>query len=206
MDELFLYELFKNILTASKTIAGRFVVAEGYGNDLNSNSFDNIITDALGQLSTPQKYPVAILLPPIELVANRGIGWSRFKLRMFFLSTTYNSGANEIMGISVGTNTSTHEIKHTWKDMRQCAGEFRDVLNALVRERELVSYLREAEDATDMYERVSLMNNDRVSGVSLSFEMDLFRGCLAPYEFNDYQIDDLQEIIIPTIDSHQYHL
>jgi hypothetical protein len=194
MNELFLYQLFQNILAKSNVIAGRFVVAEGYGNDLNANAYDNAIIDALGQLATPQKYPVAILLPPVEIVSDRGTGWCRFKLRMFFLSTTYNDGASAIAGIAANTNTSSESINHVWNKMRNCAGDFRTVFNTLVRMRGLINSIREADEAADVYERYSMMNNDRVSGVCLSFELDLFRGCAVPA---DYPADATAQIALP---------
>jgi hypothetical protein len=200
MNEIYLYELFRSILSASKVIAGRFVVAEGYGNDLNTNSFDNHIIDALGGISSPQKYPAAVLMPPVELVDDRDSNWSRFELKMFFLTTTYNSGLASIKGIAGDTNTSKHQILDDWKDMRECAGSFRRIFNELVREHNLSGVVRESQKATDVYERYSMMNNDRLSGVCLSFEVALFTGC---NEEEDYPADAVQTIALPAANFNQ---
>ena len=71
MNEIILYNLFKEIIKNSYTLQGRFLMAEGYGNDLNNGNFDDVIKDALGGLQPQQiKYPLAILMPPFEQIRN----------------------------------------------------------------------------------------------------------------------------------------
>lgn len=202
MNELYLYELFRNILAQSTVMDGRLVIAEGYGNDLNANSFDNYITDALGGITTPRKYPAAVLCPPQETVKDRDLGWSVFHLRMYFLTTTYHDGLADIKGIAGDTNTSTHQIMHDWKDMRECAGNFRQILNKLVLARTLSQLIREVQNSPDVYERYSLMNNDRVSGVCMSFDMQLFTGCAISSE---YPSTAAQDVLLPSTNIHPLH-
>lgn len=199
-NELFLYALFKNILSKSYVIDGRFIVAEGYGNDLNANNLDDVIKDALGGITTVKKYPLAVMMPPIDIVNDYDKGWIDFKCRMFFLTPSYNNGDSSIKSIDKSTNTSAHSIQFDWKDMRECSGDFRKVFKKLVSCRNLTNIIRDKQ-TPDITRRFSLMNNDRLSGVELEFEVSLFGGC----EISDYDDLAIDQIIIPDFDVHLIH-
>lgn len=198
MDELFLYQLFLNILKKSTVIEGRFHVSKGYGNDLNANNFDEVIKDALSTITTARKYPVAILFPPVEAIGDYNKGWSSFKLKMFFVTTSFYDGFGDIKAINNFNNTSDHPITYDWKDMRECAGNFRVIFDKLTRNRSLLGIIRNGQKGNDIVERFSLSNNDRISGVSISFEVELFMPC----SLTDYSDNDISLIEIPSQNIH----
>jgi len=187
MDELNLYRLFKELIKQDPVLQGRFFVAEGYGNDLNANNFENVIKDALGSITDVKKYPVAILLPPTEMIS-KGYdwGWSQFRLKMYFLTTTYYQDGSDIKFQNTGNNTSESPIKLDWRDMRDVAGLFRINFNDFTR-KYTQQAIRENQKVFDHYERVSNMGNDRLSGVSVQFDVDLFIGGVVP----NYNIADI---------------
>lgn len=199
-NELFLYALFKNILTKSTVIEGRFMVAEGYGNDLNANNLDDVIKDALGGITTVKKYPIAVMMPPVDIVDDYDKGWIDFKCRIFFLTPSYNNGDSSIKSIDKSTNTSKHSIQYDWKDMRECSGDFRKVFNKLIKKRNLSTVVREKQ-TPDITTRFSLMNNDRLSGVEVAFEVSLFGGC----DIADYSDTAIDDIVIPDFNIHLLH-
>lgn len=197
-NELNLYALFEALIKQDPVLQGRFFIAEGYGNDLNANNFDNVIKDALGSIADAKKYPVAILLPPTELIT-KGYewGWSQFRLKMFFLTTTYYQDGSDIKFQNTGNNTSEHPIKWDWKDMREVAGNFRINFNDFTR-KNTINAIRERQNVTDYYERVSNMGNDRVSGVSLQFDVNVFVGCKHPsYDISKIDIAGILSNIHP---------
>lgn len=201
MNELLLYKIITAILLQSTVIEGRFIVAEGYGNDANTNNFDDIIQNALTNFAPlKKKYPVSILMPPVEIVESYSKGWSRFKLEQYFLCTTGYTGASELKGSNAGTNVSTHTIQQDWKDMREVAGNFRAVLNKVLRSNGYLNYINSATDVKDYYRRVSLKNNDKLSGVYVTYELNIKMPC----ELYDYpNIDDIE---LPAItNEHPLH-
>lgn len=202
-NELYLYEVFKSVLSASTVIEGRFIVAEGYGNDLNTNNFDDIVKDALSSVAPlGRKYPIAILLPPIETIEKYNQGWSTFSLEMYFLCKSFQTGTNDIMNLNSFNNTSDHPIKWDWKDMAECARDFRVVLNNTVKNLSLMGYIRENRREPDFIKRVSNMGNDKLSGVYIQFKYDVFVGC----EINDYTDQSIASITAPQMNTlHQTH-
>lgn len=184
MNELELYQLIQHILQYSSTIEGRCIVAEGYGNDLNTNNLTEIIQDSLGSITTAEKYPLAVILPPIETIRTYEEGWSVFKLNLYFLTTTFydNNSALDSSRINTANNNSNYPICNYWKDMRAVAGDFRRMFNKYNIKNNLLDKIREVQHSTDVYSRVSLKNNDRLSGVSLQFDVEIFMPCTV----NDY--------------------
>lgn len=193
-NELYLYETFKNVLSASTVIEGRFIVAEGYGNDLNTNNLDDAIKDALSSAAPlARKYPIAVLLPPVEHIEKYEYGWSTFDIEMYFLCNTHQTGTNDIKNLNSFNNTSDHPIKWDWKDMAECARDFRVVLNKVVKNLILIAYIRDNRKQPDIIKRVSKMGNDNLSGVYLQFKYDVFVGC----EIHDYSADAIAAIVPP---------
>jgi hypothetical protein len=201
MNELFLYEIIRSILSYSTVIEGRFLVAEGYGNDLNANNYNDLIIDALENYKPiGRKYPVSVLMPPVEIVESYERGWTRFKLDQFFLCTTYYTGASELKGVNMNSNTANHPIQYDWKDMREVAGDFRRVFNTVIRNQGYMNYLYSTPDTKDYIRRVSNMGNDRLSGVLVSYELSLAMTC----EITDYV--NVNTITLPEIeDLHPLH-
>ena len=179
MNELDLYQLIQHILQHSATIEGRCIIATGYGNDLNTNNLAVLLQDSLGSITTTQKYPLAIILPPIETVTTYEEGWSSFKLNIYFLTTTFydNKSSLDSSRINTANNSSNYAICNNWQDMRSVAGDFRRMFNHYIRKNNLLDKVRELQRSMDYYNRVSLMNNDKLSGVSLEFEVEIFMSC-----------------------------
>jgi hypothetical protein len=201
MNELFLYQIIKAILVQSKVMQGRFIVAEGYGNDLNANNFNDLVKDALDNYKPiNRKYPVSVLMPPVEIVDSYEDGWARFKLDQFFLCTTGYTGTSELKGINMSSNTATHPIQFDWKDMREVAGDFRKMFNKTIRNAGYQVKINSATNAKDYIRRVSNMGNDKLSGVVVSYELNIAMPC----ELNDYEPN--VNITLPSItDIHPLH-
>ena len=201
MNELLLYEIVRAILAHSIVMEGRFFVAEGYGNDLNANNYDDIIKDALDNFKpVNKKYPVSVMMPPVEIVGSYEDGWTRFKIDQFFLCTTGFTGSNEIKGMNRASNISEHPIQYDWKDMREVAGNFRKVFNKVIRNSGYTKSINSASDARDYIRRVSNMGNDKLSGVLVSYELNVAMPCT----LSDYA--DVSAIQLPTItDIHPLH-
>lgn len=197
MNELNLYDLFEQIISKSKTMK-RFVMAPGYGNDLNKNNLGELLTDILGGIKDGPKYPLCIMMPPVELIESYDKGWSKFKCRVFFLDTQ-NNDSNGISSINKSNNLSKHTIKHIWKDMRICGIEFRKIFQ-LVTERDLQAGIRDGQ-SIDVIDRVSNVANDKVAGIGISFDVELFIGC----EITDYSDADITSITINKTDLHPRH-
>lgn len=197
MNELNLYDLFEQIISKSKTMK-RFIIAPGYGNELNKNNLGEILSDIIGGIKDGKKYPVCIMMPPVELIENYDKGWSKFKCRVFFLDTP-NNDSNGIANINKSNNLSKHGIKQVWKDMRGCAIDFRKVFQ-IVTENNLLSGIRDGQ-SMDVIDRVSNVANDKSAGVGISFDIDLFLGC----EVSDYTDAGISSIVINRTDLHPQH-
>ena len=197
MDELQLYQLMENVLKHSTVIEGRFHVAEGYGNDLNANNLAEVISKDI----KPKKYPISVVLPPVD-TPNYVTGWARFRIEQFFLCTTFHTGNGEIKSPSASTNTSKHPIRYDWKDMRECALSFRQQFNQVIKQRGLLQKkVRPVSDSVDTIRRVSLMGNDRLSGVMIIWQVDVYFGC----EVQDYAHGSVEATDLPDEDFHPLH-
>jgi hypothetical protein len=204
MNELFLYQLLENILKFSSVIEGRFFVAEGYGNDLNANNLNDIVKDALSNYKpTDRKYPLSLLLPPMEIVSSneKMNGWTRFKLEQYFLTTTGYSGVGEFKSINRATNISEHPIRYDWKDMREVAGNFRRQFLEVLRTKRILNSIRPVSDSSDIYRRFSSMNNDNLSGVSVSWEVEIYMPCTMA----DYEAQTPDQTVVPDSIIHPIH-
>lgn len=178
MNELMLYEIIRTILAASTVMEGRFIVAEDYGNDLNAPNFADMIKDALSAYKPDGvKYPVSVLMPPIEIVESYDLGWSRFKMEHFFLCTSGYTGKGGFKDLNLETNIDEHPIKYDWKDMREVAGNFRKTFNTLIRQQGYMNYVNSPTDSRDYIRRVSKMGNDMLAGVQVSYELRVAMPC-----------------------------
>jgi hypothetical protein len=198
-NELFIYDLFRNILKASTVMEGRFHVLKGNGIDANSSNFGDIVKDELDGLKLTKKYPVAILQPVTEFQTIDDRGWSAYRLHMYFLTLDKRTSDGDIKGVDVITNTSEHTMLQDWKDMREVAGNFRKKLREVLK---ACTVLQETGKSVDTYSRLSYKGNARLNGVYLTFELRLWDG----YNCNplaDYPSDT--EIVIPTYNTHPLH-
>lgn len=195
MNELLLYEIVRVILKASKVMEGRFIVAEGSGNDLNTNNFNDIVKDALSNYKPiGKKIPVSVMMPPLQIIDSYEGGWSRFKIEHFFLCATGYTGSSELKGMNISSNTAEHSIQYDWKDMTEVAICFRKQFNLSIRNSGYLHRLNSATNAKDYIRRVSNMGNDKLTGVRLSYELNL----AIPCTIDDYE--NSAPIILPDID------
>lgn len=198
----FIQDLFKNILTYSKGIQGRFYVCPKYGHEINSDNLNEVIKDVVKATDKP-KYPLALLMPPVswgDFTQNTG-EWETYKLIMFFLKTTYYDSNNQIQTINVNTQTSMHTVPQDWHDMKRCAVNFVRALNKVTRDRGLIQNKFRIVQKDRNINPVSFIGTDRVAGVRLDFNVEMFLGC----EVEDYNEGDIPNITIPVDDSHPEH-
>lgn len=193
MTELYLYQLIENILKASDSVQGRFFVAEGYGNDVNANNYDNIIKDALSSLKIEnKKYPIAVLMPPVDQETPKQNGWYNYSLKLFFI-TLNGQDQNGIKNVDFALNVSQQQIYEDWSAMRIIAGDFREAFNLVTKGKSLLGSVRESQTVPAQYERYSKMNNDGCNGVSINMAVQLFRGC----EITDYPEGFINDVVLP---------
>lgn len=210
IDELFLYDrdsgLFKNILTHSSVIGGRYFVSPDYGRDLNTDSLNQFFSDAAyGMKDVAQKYPACVCIVPKSFLVNEGgILWEGFQFTLFFLCTTFQTGNNQIKTVNKPTLTSAHHIWYDWKDMKEVGVNFCTVLNNFLRNTQdamLRQSVRFDPDKTSI-RRISKTNNDQLSGVSFTLQIYLYSGNC---DINDYPDDVLSQITIPSTSIHALH-
>ncbi len=217
MNELFLYDrdngLFKEVLKQSTVIEGRYHVAPGYGHELNTGNLEAFIKDPKTGLSDEkQKYPICVCMVPRSTIVQRnGSDWEYFYFNMFFLCTTYYTGQNKVKQPDPGSGISTHHVWYDWKDMQECARNFLTVLDEVVRNKTVVENEIERPMATVFHrdhtmvvdiKRLTKFNNDRLSGVSVLFNLYLDASVCS---FQDYPADVLDKISIPELNPHPLH-
>ena len=106
-------------------------------------------------------------------------------VQLYFLKTTFYEGTGDITSVNIQTNTSQESIKDIWEQMSKKANEFKDVmLDKIYDNISILNSIRPVKSTQYVVERVSMMNKDRLSGVLLSFEMDIVSGCLVQDYFN----------------------
>ena len=176
MNELQFYSLLKALATASTTLAGRFAVAKSWGQSLNQENFGDIVKDALGGLTVSRKYPVHILMPPVEIVEKYQEGWSTCQCVSLFVTTPHQSGANPLRP-NLATNQSEHTVEQAWKDMTVVAKGFRKMFDETVKRNNLIGAIRPATSRPDTMERITATGNDAVSGIVLTWSVRIFNDC-----------------------------
>lgn len=199
-NELGVYQLFKNILSASMVIEGRFVILNRIAADMNSSNFGEDVNDALGGLTTSKKYPAVVMTPPIETSINDDKGMYTMRFDMYFLTKYGITGDGDVKSKDLETNRSLHTKEQDWKDMREVAANFRRKLRELIRRPPVCNEIREVKDSRDEYYRITYKMNDNVNGIKLCFELQLVDDCnaLADYD-NDVEIE------IPDLSPHPLH-
>jgi hypothetical protein len=189
MNELNIYEIFKSVFQKSKVIEGRFYLLKGYGNDLNSDNLGESIKETIGTITAPKKYPLVGMMPPYEIVENIFKNWSRFKINLFFC-VPKNANNGQVKSPNSFNNTSNHTVEQDWKDMRECAGDFRGFLYLVLKEKELFTKIRIPSNSIDAYQRYSNVGNDALSVVSLSFDIEI----AIPCDIIDYAPDSIDTL------------
>lgn len=178
MDELIFDELVRTILKTSSVIEGRYWTLEHYGNELNKDTLGDLIRDELGALDTDvRKYPGVFALPPTELIDSYSEGWSTFRIQQYFLTPIGRTGDNEIKDADLDLNVSTHSIQYDFKDMRECAINFRKTFNKYLKHNKYVKYLHELKSSRDSLRRMSNVGNDNLAGVWLTWDIRMVIDC-----------------------------
>lgn len=203
LNYLFIQELFKNILQYSKTIRGRFIISPRYGGEINTDNLEQIIQE-LATDKIIKEYPLALLLPPktdIEYI--REGSWESYQMILFFLTPSYYTSATKVHNTkwpNKSTSTSRHSIIMDWYDMKRAALDFLrvlDRLSTLTTEQPTYRLVK-----GPLYiDPISLQGVDRVSGVKLGFNMQVWTGC----ELEDYEEADISKINIPKDVKHPIH-
>lgn len=218
IDELFLYDrdkgLFKEILKQSTVLGGKYFISPNYGHDLNTSNLEQYIKDpAYGMSDVTKKYPCCVCIAPkSNFTIINGARWERFYFPLFFLCKSFVTGTNQIKVPDRSTNSSTHHIWQDWKDMKEVAANFMEALKTIIKTRSTTAVGEIAavplkfflnvdyENAT--VRRLSLFNNDQVTGVELTFLIMVSQGSC---ELTDYSSDGITAISIPPLSVHAIH-
>ena len=179
MQNNVLTEFIKSIATASDTFAGRFVLLEGYGNDANSdNNTEVLVGNALNAVTWKKKYPCILMMPPRVTGRNRKNSTVRYLVTLFFCTTTYHNGTGGVKALNAQTGTSKRSIQDDWNDMQTNANEFYTyMLYRLYSDIRMLQSIRPVKDGATPMDFFSLKNDDKISGVSMTFELDLVDEC-----------------------------
>lgn len=191
MNELNIYKLFQNIFEQSGVIEGRFSIATGYGSSLDDEKVGDYITNTL----KPKKYPLVALFPPIDFPKTK---LTDYKMKMVFV-LQQGEGSTGIKD-AMANNTSGHPLIFDWKDMRECALNFMGILGEVSK---LPPRLFSAK--SDMIERFSYLGTSQLSGIALSFDMQVFENLSC--QNKEYQHLDRDQLLnlLSTEDIHPQH-
>lgn len=218
IDELFIYDrdkgLFKEILKQSTVLAGRYHVSPNYGHDLNTSNLEQYIKDPASGLSdVKQKYPCCVCIAPkSSFITINGARWERFYFPLFFLCKSFVTGTGQIKTPDRDTNTSAHHVWQDWKDMKEVAANFLELLKTVIKTKATVatevvaavplkSILNvDFENAT--VRRLARFNNDQVTGVEVTFMVMLSSGSCVLSDYNNAAIN---AITIPALSIHELH-
>jgi hypothetical protein len=207
-SELFIYDrdqgLFKEVLKQSTVMQGRYYILDNA--QMNAANYGQYIAEALNGLSVAaQKYPVCLCMPPRSQPENK----ETFLFNLFFLTRSGATGQNQIKEIDIDTQVSTHHSWQDWKDMKECAWNFLQALKKTIRTRvvtisienhiPLRSFISLDPTGIDIT-RLSNIGTDNVSGVQVSFKMEMTIDCA----LHDYP-DELNVINIPPLTIHPLH-
>ncbi len=213
ITELFIYDrdlgLFKQIFAQSSVIQGRYFVAPLGGPDINSSNLGTYISQALkGMAEIGQKYPCAVCLPPRSAIET-SMSHETFLFTILFLTRAGHTGQNQLKQPNADQQASTHQVWHDWKDMKELAVNFLQMLKKVVREKtfsdngqnkNLIGIINLVKDSIEI-KRITSAGNDGVNGVALNFRMQLSLDCETP----DYAPQAFGNITVPDLNIHPIH-
>lgn len=172
------------------------------GHELNYDNFSQVLIEA----TKGQKYPLMAWRPVRSqgkfIVQNDE--WESYQFEMFFLNTTYYTGANQTSQKNTGTGTSSKPIIQEWEEMKVAALDFIRVLQLVQKGNNgdsvimLNNMFRLHTDRKKYIELVSIVGTNRLSGVRLLFEADVFTTCA----IQDYVDGGL--IVLPPVDESTF--
>jgi hypothetical protein len=202
----FIEQFFRNVLSKSKGIEGRFHLCPKHGLEINNDQLGEVLKDEVAPLYGG-RYPVVIMMPPRSqgCYTNPAGNWEKYRCVLFFLKTTYYNSSNQVQTPNPSTGTSMHTVPHDWHDMKRCAISFLQVIEMVQKDKQLANSLFRIgggrQDDERMIDPVSFVGADRLSGVRLDFSFSLFVGC----NLEDYNLADINSIIVPAADPHPEH-
>jgi len=171
----FIYDLFQTNLNASAVIQGRFHVGYRYG--LQDGNYD-VLGEVLTKLTTPVKYPLAIMAPPhsmYKVLGGHNAQWEEYRIIMFFVKQTFYDDIG-VVEMNPRTGTSQKTVMSIWDDMKTEAYDFLNRLIADERAQAMpAQFAVPAHQA--LFVPVSHVGADRVSGMRLDFDIKIFNGC-----------------------------
>lgn len=200
LSYLYVEQLFRNILTHSTVMQGRFYLCPHYGSEMNEINVGDIL--ARTGLDKKEKYPLCIMLPPVSRPLYGRAQKDYYRADLLFLTKTY-AASNGMVKQPAGDGKSSHTIPMDWHDMKRCADDFTKVLIELVQNTNLRQFFFLNEKENPITEPVSTIGDDRVSGVVHSISFAITAAACA---IEDYPVDFLTHITIPTTDIHPTHL
>lgn len=177
MDELQIYEkdgLFHNIIKTSQIMAGRYAAI----NDGSEMNIGNIITHLDAVKPT---FPITVCTVPYSQIdfvnSGNSPGRESYIFRLWFLCTTNYTGDNKIKFNDPATNTSLHNARFDISDMKQVCFSFIQTLEALERKTMSRTFSLSGPGNTHKIERIIKANSANLSGVYITFGMDVPLDC-----------------------------
>lgn len=210
IDELFVYGrqktgLFKQIIDQSSVIH-TYHVSPNLGQDLNTNNLETYLKDpAFGVTTVTQKYPICVCMTPkSRFIMLNGMRTEQFKFQLFFLTRTNYDATNKLKRPDKDANVSTVTTPDDWSVMKQEALLFINLLEATLRgtvmiDAQPVQFRTVINiDASGMdIRRLSNYQNDRISGVELSFVLYLSTDICIISSSGIFEVARYQEEIDP---------
>ena len=169
-----LLAVLKDIFSQSQLLKGRFFMLKSI-NDLNTTNFGTLAFDNLSGLKEEQKFPCAILKPPIKLKPNDQKGWANYKLQLFILVLNRRNANNDTKNPDLQTNISLQTYTDDWNDTNIIANNFFNALFQYCQAASLMNAVHEKKDSR-VYDFKSAIGADNVNGVHVSFEVAIWEG------------------------------
>ncbi len=195
----FIEDLFKGILQHSNAIKGRFHVSYKYGaQEINSDLLGEVLKD----VQAVRKYPLAMMIAPRSRGQYKSKAlnmWDRYRITMFFVKPSFYDSNNQVSFPNPNTGTSLHSVQMDWQDMRRCAINFLKQLDNLQSGGGRVFRIAREDDT--LIHPLSIVGADRVSGVRLDFDLELWMECVLE-DYDEFINWDLLNI---SMDSHPEH-
>lgn len=214
----FIEAVLQAVLKHSKAIQGRVYWAPFFGSELNSANLEQIVKDSLG--TDPKKYPLSIIIPPLNNALETANGWETYMIRQLFLKRDGATSAGDIQDRERNTNRSLHTIVEDWHDMRRAAVGMLKMISRLNQYDQLTippvchcdpqTLLRDRFRVSDRIPKttvpVTRIGNDKLSGVMITYGVGVYERCdCDTEEIEDYGYVAPGSIVLPDSDIHPEH-
>lgn len=171
--------LLSDVATASTVLNGRAFMSNKYGaQEINFDSITELITDAVGYI---KKYPLCVMPPPHSYsTLSRQNSWERYRVTLIFCDTTFYNNST-ISKQNPSTKTSTEPVEDIWDRMRDESKRFLQSLQIVQFNNPSFRIVSSVQALTTPFSNVGV---DRVSGIKVVFEIELFNECDFTYDKN----------------------